>query len=161
MNRTGPRDDETSGRLQSDGLAIPQKRAVIAVIQNDGQWLVIRRSDSVRAPGKLCFPGGTIELGESQPTALVRELREELQLEVQPARLLWTSRSSWGTELNWWTANVTESQEPVPNPDEVAWCGWMWPEELERHTDTLPSNLEFLSAWREGRFAVSGNGTRG
>ncbi len=144
---SGPVNPETQG-----DAAPPQKRAVIAVIESEGQWLVIRRAESVRAPGKLCFPGGTIEAGESQPVALVRELREELQIEVSPSRLLWISHSSWGTELNWWTAKIVPTQIPSPNPAEVAWWGWMWPEEMERHPDTLSTNLEFLNAWKEGRF---------
>ena len=39
----------------------PDRQAAIAVIVQSGRFLVIERSQKVRAPGKLCFPGGEVE----------------------------------------------------------------------------------------------------
>ena len=58
-----------------------QREGVVGVIQQEERFLVIRRSAHVVAPGKLCFPGGGIEAGESQPVALCRELMEEIAVE--------------------------------------------------------------------------------
>jgi mutator protein MutT len=58
-------------------------RVVAACIQNQhGEYLLTRRpSGKVRA-GEWEFPGGKMHSGESTHQALVRELREELGLEV-------------------------------------------------------------------------------
>ncbi len=45
----------------------------VAIIAENEKFLVIRRSAKVRAPGMLCFAGGTIEAGETPVQAIVRE----------------------------------------------------------------------------------------
>ena len=81
-----------------------RKRGVVGVIFRDQRLLIIRRSMTVAAPGKLCLPGGGIELGESESEALVREMQEELAIDVQPVHLCWRSVTPWGTNLAWWLA---------------------------------------------------------
>ncbi|MCY7366475.1 MAG: (deoxy)nucleoside triphosphate pyrophosphohydrolase [Frankiaceae bacterium] len=48
----------------------------------DGRVLASRRTEPPRLAGLWEFPGGKVEPGEDDATALVRELREELQVEV-------------------------------------------------------------------------------
>ncbi|MGC2658960.1 MAG: 8-oxo-dGTP diphosphatase MutT [Bryobacteraceae bacterium] len=52
------------------------------VIQRDGRVLVGQRRQGDRHPLKWEFPGGKVEAGETPQQALVRELREELQIEA-------------------------------------------------------------------------------
>lgn len=53
------------------------------IIHRDGQVLVGQRRRSDRHPLKWEFPGGKVELGESPQEALIRELREELQIDAK------------------------------------------------------------------------------
>jgi 8-oxo-dGTP diphosphatase len=53
------------------------------IIHRDGQILVGQRRRIDRHPLKWEFPGGKVEHGESPQQALVRELREELQIEAR------------------------------------------------------------------------------
>lgn len=53
------------------------------VIHCNGEILVGQRRKSDRHPLKWEFPGGKVEYGESPRQALVRELREELQIEAK------------------------------------------------------------------------------
>ena len=92
------------------------RRGAVAVIVREGRLLVIRRSGSVVAPWKFCFPGGGIEGQESEEEALVRELREELGCEVTPCRRLWQNVTPWGVHLAWWLAELPPDVEPAPNP---------------------------------------------
>jgi len=48
----------------------------------DGRVLASRRTEPPRLAGLWEFPGGKVEPGEDDATALVRELREELRVEV-------------------------------------------------------------------------------
>ena len=54
-----------------------------AVIHRSGQILVGQRRPIDRHPLKWEFPGGKVEHGETPQEALIRELREELQIEAQ------------------------------------------------------------------------------
>lgn len=128
-----------------------KRRGVVGVILREERFLVIRRSALVRAPGMLCFPGGAIEEGESEATALCRELREELSLTVCPRRLLWRSVTTRNVELAWWLADMDAQQHPRPNPQEVAEFFWLTAEELLKASDVLPSNVQFLAAWQAGQ----------
>ncbi len=125
-----------------------KKRGVIGVIFREERLLVIRRSLTVTAPGKLCLPGGTIEAGESEEVALVREMQEELTIDVTPVRLCWRSVTPWGTTLAWWLSTIESDIVPVANPEEVAEYHWMNSEEIHSARDALPSLPEFIAAIR-------------
>lgn len=116
--------------------------------------LVIRRSLTVAAPGKLCLPGGTIEEGETEQETLVREMDEELNIRVSPVKLCWRSVTPWGTKLAWWQAELSEDQSPVSNPDEVAEIFWLNQSQLREAPDVLPSMQEFLNAWDSEQVAL-------
>lgn len=124
------------------------RRGVIAVVPRDDRLLVIRRSWTVRAPGAYCFPGGSVEPGESDGDALRRELMEELALEVEPREVLGESRSPWGVELCWMRATVDATAAWRLNEAEVQWAGWMTLAEMSRLDPLLPSNRDFLERCR-------------
>lgn len=54
------------------------------IVDERGRVLLLKRSeDRLYAPGQWCWPGGKIEAGEAPEDALRRELREELDAEVE------------------------------------------------------------------------------
>ena len=71
-----------------------KKHASVAVVFRDEKFLMIKRAQSVRAPGKWCFPGGGVEGEETLEAALIREMNEELNVKVVPGREVWRSVSS-------------------------------------------------------------------
>ncbi len=121
-----------------------QRYGVVGVIVEQGRYLLIRRSQTVLAPGKLCFPGGGIEPGETPQQALVREFREELGITVRPIRFDWENVTPWGVHLQWWIAEREPNQTPVPNPDEVAEILHLTLPEMLIHPDMLESNRPYL-----------------
>jgi 8-oxo-dGTP diphosphatase len=136
---------------------LPSRRGVVAVIMRGDRLLVIRRSQHVRAPGMHCFPGGAIEVGETEIEAVCREMLEELALTVEPQRLLWRSTTPWNVELAWWLVEIDAAADPQPNPLEVESFHWLTPAEIRCLPQLLPSNLEFLEAWEIGQFTCRDN----
>ncbi len=125
-------------------------RGVVGVLVRGGRVLVIRRAQSVVAPGAFCFPGGAIEEGETEPEALVRELTEELGVEVRPQRRIWQSVTPWQVELSWWLAELVHECRFRPNPQEVESYAWFTLDQLATLPNLLASNLQFLAAVRSG-----------
>lgn len=130
------------------------RRGAVAVIVRQGRFLVIRRSLGVVAPRQYCFPGGAIEPGESEQEALVREIREELDVEILPLCRLWRSVTPWRVDLAWWLGQLPTEAEPAPNPAEVESVHWYTPGEMEVLPGLLESNLAFLEALRKGEFQI-------
>ena len=58
-------------------------RAAAAIIVRDGKVLAARRFTGKRYDGWWEFPGGKIEEGETAQQCCVREIKEELNLDVQ------------------------------------------------------------------------------
>lgn len=53
----------------------------------DQKYLIARRGPGQSGAGEWEFPGGKVEFGESQPQALVREIQEELSIELEKNKL--------------------------------------------------------------------------
>jgi len=67
----------------TDQAALPIVDVVAAIIERDGNILLARRDGSSDQAGLWEFPGGKVEAGETQPQALIRELQEEMAIDVQ------------------------------------------------------------------------------
>jgi 8-oxo-dGTP diphosphatase len=60
---------------------------VAAIIQDElGNFLCARRGEWKSLPGKWEFPGGKAHDGEELTSALVREIKEELSVEIKVVR---------------------------------------------------------------------------
>lgn len=128
---------------------VPNQAAVAVIIRND-QFLTIKRSPWVRAPGQICFPGGGVEPGESIESAIVREMNEELGVNVVPIKPIWKSVAASGAELNWWRTKIQPGQLICPNPQEVASAQWLRLADIISLPLLLASNLAFFSALERG-----------
>ena len=61
---------------------------VAAVIEQDDRFFLTRRHAGTHLEGLWEFPGGKVDPGESHPDALRREIREELDADVDVQELL-------------------------------------------------------------------------
>ena len=59
---------------------------VAAVIEQDGRFLVARRLEGTHVAGFWEFPGGKVQAGETHEEALMREIEEELGVEITGLR---------------------------------------------------------------------------
>jgi 8-oxo-dGTP diphosphatase len=94
-----------------------------AALLSGGRLLAARRSAPPELAGRWELPGGKVEPGETLEGALVRELREELGVEVEPAERVpgeWPLRA--GYVLRVWTAHLLSGDpRPLEDHDELRW----------------------------------------
>lgn len=102
-----------------------------AAIVAGGRCLVAQRSPTMSLPLYWEFPGGKVEPGERAEAALVRELREELGVEVSVGRHLGRGRGVVEGRrilLDVYAASLVEGE---PRPREHRALRWVGPEEIE------------------------------
>ena len=140
-------------------------RVAVTVCHDErGRILVHRRSERVsRFPGLHEFVvGGAAHAGESYEQAAARELAEELRTRALP-RLLFTYINRRGLSPHWLGAHEAEVRDlPAPDPDEVAWHGWLTEPQLDsalhsplRGWRFTPDSHEAFSQYRAFRAARS------
>ena len=63
---------------------------VAALVQVEDLILIVQRKEDAKAYKSLKweFPGGKVEQGERPEDAVVREVKEELQLDIQPVEAI-------------------------------------------------------------------------
>jgi 8-oxo-dGTP diphosphatase len=71
------------GKLPKNDLVV----VAAALVDRDGRLLVQQRPEGLSMAGLWEFPGGKIEIGETPEQALIRELAEELGIDVEQACL--------------------------------------------------------------------------
>jgi 8-oxo-dGTP diphosphatase len=112
-----------------------------------GRLLMIKRG---RAPsaGLWSVPGGRVEPGESDETAVVRELREETGLEVSVGRHVGTVErpGAGGVVYEIHDYAVTAVGGALEAGDDAADARWVSPAEL-REMPVAPGVLDALAEW--------------
>ena len=117
-----------------------------AVVLDDGGRILLARRAGDPERGKWDLPGGFLEEGEHPLDALVRELREETGLEVEPLGLAAIEMDVYGdgseapATLNlYWSARIV-SGEPAP-ADDVSELRWFAPRELPADDELAFDNV--------------------
>ena len=106
-----------------------------AVVRRDNGAILLARRAGPPDEGKWDLPGGFLEEGEHPLDAVVRELREETGLEIEPLELVAIEVDVYGdaddapATLNlYWTARVISGEPEAA--DDVSELRWFRPDEL-------------------------------
>lgn len=151
---------ETVSRRQAVREGWLHRIAVTVCRDERGRFLVHRRAEQVsRFPGLHEIEvGGAVGPGEWYEQAAAREVAEEMGVRVLP-RLLFTFLNRSGLSPHW--LGVHEAVVPdavVPDPDEVAWHGWLTEPELRSALAEwrfTPDSREVFGRYRAFRTAQS------
>lgn len=77
--------------IENDNYTMDKISVTCAIIIKNKKVLVVQRSESMKLPLKWEFPGGKIENGESEVECIVREIKEELNLDIAVLKKLHSS----------------------------------------------------------------------
>ena len=83
---TGDAAPPAPAALPADGTPVLLVAAV-ALVDADGRVLLARRPEGKPLAGLWEFPGGKVEAGETPEAALIRELKEELSIDIRASCL--------------------------------------------------------------------------
>lgn len=109
------------------------KDAVAVVVKKGDTFLLIKRAKKNEAEDYWCPITGVIEPGETQAQAVMREAREEMDIEVEPVNKVWECPTDNNEYLlHWWFVRMKD-QHMNANPDEVKEYKWVTAD----HMDTL------------------------
>ncbi len=116
----------------------------VALIRQNGKYLIGQRLENKPQGGDWEFPGGKQKPGESIHQALIRECREELDVLIQPEGPALTTEYQYPdrkVKLHFWDARLLEGS---PKPLAQQRLVWASPHEL-RNYPFCPANEEILT----------------
>jgi 8-oxo-dGTP diphosphatase len=96
-------------------------RAVAAVVESDGLFLIGQRCKDDTRGGQWEFPGGKIECGETPKQCLERELHEELGVRARIGTLLCTVTPNPDFHLTVHRATLSSHDLQMNEHDDLRW----------------------------------------
>ncbi len=132
-----------TGPTESKTQAFPEPTVGGLIRNKEGKVLLV---SSHKWFDKLTIPGGHIELGETMEEAVLREVEEEVGLDVRVVRLLLTQEAIYATEF-WKKGHFiffdflcqSDTDRVKVDNREIQAYSWVWPGE------GLTMNLESFS----------------
>jgi mutator protein MutT len=116
----------------------------IALVRRDGRLLIARRPGGTHLAGLWEFPGGKVEEGETPAQCLVRELREEIGIEIavgDPHEVLEFVYPERQVRIYPFECSLLAG---VPHPIGCAELRWVTPAELADY-EFPPANATLLA----------------
>ncbi|MEH7399188.1 8-oxo-dGTP diphosphatase MutT [Priestia megaterium] len=119
------------------------KKVVAAIIKDKDLLLIAKRHSKDLLAGKWEFPGGKLEPGETPEECLVREIREELRVEVEIGSFYDDNVYSFKDQaihlLFYWAEIMNGEVTPIVHDD----VKWITIKELARF-DFAPADIPIV-----------------
>jgi len=133
-------------------LSQDTKEAVMAIIRKDDRFLLIKRGETIPAAGFWCPVSGKIQVGETQSDAVVREVKEEIGLEIAAVKKVHESLTANKMyTLHWWTTEIRSGEARIMN-HEVAEIKWLTKDELKNLNPVFDEDIDILLNVKETDF---------
>jgi 8-oxo-dGTP diphosphatase len=120
-----------------------------AILIRSSKIMIVRRSPEMRLGGKWEFPGGKVDAGESPEECIIREIKEELLIDVRILKTLQPVFHSYprgDIRLLPFVVELISSQDPqLTEHDEIAWVNL---DEITTY-DLAPADIPILKQLAE------------
>ena len=116
---------------------------VAALIRRNGKILICQRPETKSRPLLWEFPGGKVENGETKESALVRECREELAIELSVGRVFAESTFEYpdiSVHLTLFEAKIVRGEPKLLEHKSLC---WIKPDEADSF-DFSPADIPFV-----------------
>lgn len=123
-----------------------QKNAVAVIVNGDNKILLLKRSDYPKQwmPKKWSLVGGGIEKGETPEEAIVREIKEEIKLEINEFVESFTIQRHADSVETIFACRYDGDPTDIKLNDEHSNYGWYDVSEME-YLDTVPHLIEYIT----------------
>ena len=144
--KTDPAPGELAKRCTRCGMMhYPRLSPAAIVLVRNGDRILLARSPGF-PPGLYSILAGFVEPGESIEEAVVREVREEVGIEVTNVRYFGSQPWPFPNSLMiGFTANYAGG-ELAPEPGEIEDAGWYWADELPQIPVRVPARVSIARA---------------
>jgi 8-oxo-dGTP diphosphatase len=124
--------------------------AAVALIDTDGRVLLAQRPAGKSMAGLWEFPGGKVDAGETPEAALIRELAEELGIDVTASCLAPFTFAShtYPTFHLLMPLYVCRKWSGIPSAREGQRLAWVWPARLADYP-MPPADVPLVAALRD------------
>ena len=120
---------------------------VAGLVEKDGKYLIAKRKNGNElVVGKWEFPGGKVEKGEEESTAIEREIKEEFDLHIKADKYMCNTIYEYPSKiinLRLWHANVEDNEFSMDESDHLAYK-WATLEEIGDF-ELCPADRELYS----------------
>ena len=99
-------------------------QVAVAIIEQNGKILIARRQKDDPLKGKWEFPGGKIMEGETHEQCLKRELREELDIDIEVGDLQYSTQHMYShiaVELFFYSATYLAGEIKLNEYRDIRW----------------------------------------
>ncbi|MCX6810558.1 MAG: NUDIX hydrolase [Candidatus Berkelbacteria bacterium] len=125
------------------------KNVVVGIISNEGNPVKYLLVNSTRDFGEFTGfyypPGGHLDNGEDEKTALIREIKEELNLDVTPVEKLAETGSDLPDQItHWWRCDVVGEAKIQTDKDEIGEVKWFSRDEIIKSNVVWPASKKFF-----------------
>nr|WP_276576443.1 8-oxo-dGTP diphosphatase MutT [Caldicoprobacter algeriensis] len=129
-------------------VTITVKDVAAAIIIKNNKILIAQRAEGQKLAGKWEFPGGKIEDGETPEECLKREIKEELDIDIEVDGFFGESVYTYGTETISLIAYKARFKGGQCKLKVHSRAEWVEPHELVNY-DFAPADVPFVEKLRE------------
>lgn len=116
----------------------PHIHVTAGIIWQDGKILITKRPEGTHLSGFWEFPGGKQEQDEDLIECLIREIKEELDIDIKIQKALLTAHHEYETEevtIHFFECTILKC---IPRPLEGQEMRWVAPKDLREYTFPPP-----------------------
>lgn len=121
-------------------------KVVAAVIENKNRILIAQRNKG-EFEGLWEFPGGKIELGETEKEALVREIEEEFNINIVVKDHLISIEHDYSTfhlKMSCYICHINDEQITLHDHYAIKWI-----DPLEKNIKWVPADIKVINAYNK------------